>query len=711
MTGPVMPADQITPAFLPKVRRDLLVDLAEDDRGALPSAIISDPVRGSYFKLPWPESGIFLSWQQSKSIAELGRCLHQNYGLTASPADISKVVDFAVANQLTETDASGSWQRYAGIQAAGKHGWLGTIMHGYLFFRMPLVRPEPWLTTMLPRLQFLYCKKFWIGIAAIASFGLYFAVRQWGSVVAATADALQMQSLALYGVAILALKGFHELGHALTTVRFGCHVPSMGIAVMLGTPVFYTDTSDSWRLSRKSERLAIVFAGVAAEAIIAAVAILLWSFLQDGMARSICFALSTASIALSIAVNLNPFMRYDGYFALSDYLEVPNLQPRAFGLGTWKLRELLFDLRHDPPEQLPERLQKTLILYAACTALYRLFLYLGIAALVYTFAGKAIGIVLGLFEVVFFILDPVARELMAWWKLRSEIRNRRRTAWTAAVSSISVVVMVVPWISTIDAPAVVVASKEQAIYLPFAARLSEVRVTEGQRVRAGDVLFAADASETEKNLEKASLELRTLAFQRDRLQSSVKELELSTVIESKLEQARENVAAIGRQKEQLVIRARFDGRITDLDSGISIGLWLNEKQPLARLVAEGKSAAHGMISDSDIARVREGATAVFVPDDAAAPSQRLLLTSISPAGDGSISEPVLADRHGGPVAADDKDGELIARQGYFDVTFAEFDHTTHQVMRGVAKIEAERISPAALIWRGIERVLVREQGF
>ncbi len=106
------------------------------------------------------------------------------------------------------------------------------------------------------------------------SIGIYFASRQWSAVASAMSEVMRLEGLALYAVAILGLKAVHELGHALTTVRFGCRVPSMGVAVMLGAPVLYTDTSDSWRLSRRSQRLAIVFAGVAAEMVVATAAAL-----------------------------------------------------------------------------------------------------------------------------------------------------------------------------------------------------------------------------------------------------------------------------------------------------------------------------------------------------------------------------------------------------------------------------------------------------
>lgn len=696
---------------LPRLRSDLRVDLVDEEGQAFPSVVVSDPIGARYVRLAWPDSGIFLAWQESDSLASLGATVRRSFGIMASESRIQEVIAFGSTHQLTQADEMKAWHRFSAMQQARKQGIFAALLHGYLFFRLPLLHPEPFLKNLLPRLAFVYARWFWLLMVVLGLAGVHLAMRQWPALVLATEAALQLQSIAVYAVALLALKGLHELGHALTTVKYGCRVPSMGIAVMLGAPVFYTDTTDSWRLGRRAERLAIVFAGVAAEMIVAVVAIVLWTLLPDGSMRSVCFAFATASIVLSLAVNLNPFMRFDGYFALSDYLRVPNLQARAFALGVWRLRELLFDLGHPPPEQVSRRLQWTLIHYAYLTALYRLFLFLGIAAMLYLMAGKAIGIVLGGFEIAVFIVLPVVREGMVWWSLRGEIVQRQRLRWTMWAVAAVLAVFLLPWISTVEVPTVLVAEREEAIYLPFAARLSAVGMAEGQSVRAGDVLVVADAADLERDRVRAVLEEKALAIRVARLHASSKEREERVVIESRLARSREKRASIDRRQAQLVVRAPFDGKLVDVDPGLARGLWLNEKQPLARLIVEGRSRARGMIPEADMPRVRAGAAAVFVPDDPAQPSQRLTLTSILPASDGRLAEPALADRHGGRVVTSGTRGELVARHGFVDVTFAEFGGMTSQVVRGMTRIEAERTSPAVLLWRVLVKVLVREQGF
>lgn len=699
---------------LPGLRADLTLELLPARGKGFPSVVVSDPVRGAYLRLAWPESGILLHWSDAKTVEALQAKLSSTYGVRLSGEEISAVVDFAFANQLTESDQSGGWQKLAAIQAAGQHGWLKTLVHGYLFFRIPLLHPEQRLQRLLPRLSFAYSRSFWIVLGLIALAACYLASRQWTSLVAAAHDAFRLEGLAVYAVAVLILKAIHEFGHALTCVRYGCRVPSIGVAFMLGAPVLYTDTSDSWRLAQRRERLAIVFAGVAAELIVATISLSLWVFLTDGILRQLCFAFATTSVLLSLSVNLNPFMRFDGYFAFSDWVEVPNLQSRAFALMSWKLREVLFGLGHAPPEQLSVRRQNVLIGYAVLTAIYRFFLYIGIAAVVYAMAGKLIGIALGLFEVIVFIARPIYDELVTWAQLRSEILCRRRAYWTLGASSIAALIFFVPWVGTVEVPAVLTAEQEEAIYLPYPARLLKILVRDGQLVKSGDVLFTAETADLEFQLKKAGLEARVLGLQVNRLIASEKERDQRLVLEGKLARAQEKLASLAKQRDSLELRAPHDGVIADLDPEISEGIWLNQKRPLARVVAATGIRSLALVSGQDVDRLQLGGRAVFVPDDAAESMITLKVAAITPGSDGRLSEPALSERYGGGIATTDERGELVTKQGLFNVALEDSLTGRRQVariQRGVVHLPADRVSLAWLTWQQTMRVLVREQSF
>jgi putative peptide zinc metalloprotease protein len=134
--------------------------------------------------------------------------------------------------------------------------------------------------------------------------------------------------------------------------------------------------------------------------------------------------LATTTWVSTVLINASPFMRFDGYFLLSDYLQMPNLHSRAFALARWDARAAVCAGR-GPPERLLTR-QRMLIAFAWATWIYRLVLFLGIAALVYHFFIKAVGILLFAVEIVWFVAKPVWSEVKAWRERKAQIAHSRR---------------------------------------------------------------------------------------------------------------------------------------------------------------------------------------------------------------------------------------------------------------------------------------------
>src|SRR5262249_2899006 len=143
--------------------------------------------------------------------------------------------------------------------------------------------------------------------------------------------------------------------------------------------------------------------------------------------------------------NASPFMRFDGYFLLSDWLDMPNLHARAFALARWDLRERLFALGEAPPERFPRAREIGLIVFAWATWIYRLALFLGIAVLVYPFFVKAVGIGGFAVGIGWFVLLPLGSEVRAWRQRWPVIRARPRARRTAAVATAALALVVVPW--------------------------------------------------------------------------------------------------------------------------------------------------------------------------------------------------------------------------------------------------------------------------
>ncbi len=366
---------------------------------------------------------------------------------------------------------------------------------------------------------------------------------------------LTLEGLLVYGISLVFIKTLHELGHAFMARKYAVDVPVIGLAFLVLFPILYTDTTGAHALKSRRQRLNIDLAGVYSELALASVCTLLWVFLPDGPLRSIAFSTATLSWVTSIAVNLNPFMRFDGYYVLSDLTGIENLQQRGFALARWRLRELLFGIGDPPPETMPPNRRRLVVLHAWGTWVYRFFLFLGIALLVYGFLVKLIGIVLFVVEIAWFIALPVWRELVQWWQLRERIAASRRTIVTLGGLLMLVVLAVFPWSRNVGIPAILRMEGATSLHAPVPARLAGFDVTEGEPVQQGDILFRLDSPGLEDELLRVEAEMRLVSTRLARLTADVRDRSLRAVLETRAGYLREERSGLLRQKAALTILA------------------------------------------------------------------------------------------------------------------------------------------------------------
>ena len=131
--------------------------------------------------------------------------------------------------------------------------------------------------------------------------------------------------------ALVGIKAIHEFGHAYVCRKFGGEVHVMGVLLMIFTPVPYVDTSSSWGFRNRWQRVAVGSAGMIAEVFVAALATFVWAKSGPGLVHSLCYNVMFVASVSTVIFNANPLLRFDGYYILSDLLEIPNLSQRSSG--------------------------------------------------------------------------------------------------------------------------------------------------------------------------------------------------------------------------------------------------------------------------------------------------------------------------------------------------------------------------------------------
>ena len=514
----------------------------------------------------------------------------------------------------------GGYRAYAAQAEAARPQWLIWLVHHYLFFQIPLVRPDRFLRATLPFVEWLFSKSVaWI-IALIGLAGVYLVSRQWDVFTATILHFFTPRGLALYALSLAIVKVFHELGHAYTATRYGCRVPTMGIAMIVMVPMLYSDTSDAWKLTSRRQRAAIGAAGMIVECALAALAIFAWNFLDDGVARSLVFIVATTSLMVGAAINLSPFMRFDGYYVLSDWLGIPNLHDRAFAFGRWQLRRLLFGLDMPMPEPVAAAQRRFLVCFAWGVWAYRFMLFLGIALMVYHYFFKLLGLILFAIEIGWFIVLPIVGELKIWWTLRGEIVERRRGWLSAGVLACVIALLFVPWSDRISLPAVLESTTHATIYAPTPGRIVELAVNEGRQVEVGDRLVALESPALEKDMALTSkrIEVERLRVQRqfvDREELAKHQVTLET-LRARLSQ----LEGLLQQQQNLSLTAPIAGVVTDRAEALHVGQWINKQLALAYLIDPAGEELHALAPETDVGYLHAGQSARFIPQSPDRPS-------------------------------------------------------------------------------------------
>lgn len=696
--------------MLPPLRQELTLHTGPLDEQGAPTWLLHDPPADRFHRFGWIGFEILSRWELG-SAAAVAASVNAETTLEIGTDEVEEVVEFLEHHHLLE--GAGRAEGLARAHAAGRRHWSHKLLHNYLFFRIPLIRPQPLLDRVAPRLGWAFSTGFWWLVAAAALVGLYLVGRQWDAFVATFTAFGDWSGWAALLAAILFAKLLHESGHAVAAHRYGCRVPTMGIAFLVLWPVLYTDTGEAWKLASRRKRLVVGAAGVLTELALAAFATLAWSFLPEGPLRAAAFFLATTTWVMTLAVNLNPFMRFDGYFLLSDRLGVENLHERSFAMGRWWLRELLFGLGEAPPEPMPARRRRQLIALAVGTWLYRFFLFLGIALLVYALFFKLLGIVLMVVELAWFIGRPVAREVAHWWRTRGALRWNRHSLVTALLAGSGLAALFIPWSSTFEAPALWGAGRYQQLYAPSAARVVEMREV-GASVGEGALTARLENPDLEHRIEQARRRVAALRWQLERQSLEGRLLEQGAVVERRLEEALGRLQADLDERARLHLAAPFAGRLAEVNEMARVGGWVAADEPLAYLVEEGSDRVEALVEESRLGRLVAGGAARFIPEALERPVIHCRVGAVDRDNLTELERPYLASTYGGAVAVRaDADGRLVLEESLYRVQLEACDATgdAPAVVRGTAHLEARPESLVQRVYRSVAAVLVRESGF
>ncbi len=692
-------------AALQPLRQDLRLFESGPSSDGSPAWAIQDPVLNRFYRIGWLEYECLLRWP-----GDPARISEDIAASTPLAVDAEQVEDFARfldQHQLLKPSAAGV-QRM--VQKAREPGWRHWRwwLHHYLFIRVPLIHPERWLQRLARLLDPLFSWPALMLLLLASLTGIVLVARQWDSFTHSVMDLLTPGGITGFALALVVSKTLHELGHALVATRLGVRVAHMGVAFLVMWPMLYTDTGESWRLRSHRQRLAISVAGVSVELALAGLATLAWALLDDGALRQAALYLATTGWALSLALNISPFMRFDGYFILSDLIDFPNLHERAGAHARVWLRRTLLGLTDSWPEDLPLRTRRALVAFALTTWLYRAVVFLGIAWAVYAFFFKALGILLMLVELVWFLAKPVWSEVQVWRQRWHEVaRARRRWLWGALLAFIGLLAF--PWQTGISAEGVAHAHRQQFVYAPFPSRLMGLH--EAGPVKAGTVLAQFDSPDLVAREQRSQALIDALRRQLDGLMDVSGGIAQERATLQRLHEQLAERESVRQEIARLSIQAEFDGQWRDVDPMLRPGGWLGTRAPVGVLIDTSSWVVDAYVDQRTVHRIEPGARARFLPEG----SVRALdaeVISVDSTRAQRLLHPMLDTRHGGHISTVPGDQGATPGDHLFRVRLRLAEAPPHaRETRGQARIEGAPQSALVNAFKAAAAVVVRESGF
>ncbi|HEY8252475.1 MAG TPA: site-2 protease family protein [Burkholderiales bacterium] len=698
---------------LPPIREDLRLYPGPAHADGSPSWRILDPVRNSFFEIGWLEFELLARWRGQRDGAALLEQVAAETPLKPSPEELKELIDFLSTNQLLSPRSAIAQEVLNRRLHESKHAWYLQVLHHYLFFRLPLFRPDAFLARTVGVTDVLFTRGFMVFVLVLLGLDLYLVSREWYSVADAMARMFTPQAFLYYAVAVSFSKVVHEFAHAYAARRYGVRVPTMGVAFLVLWPFLYTDTSETWKLADRRKQLVIASAGMVSELTLAVFSTLLWALAPEGGAKNVLFVLASTTWVVTLAINLSPFMRFDGYFVLSDLLGFPNLHERSFACARRWMRATFFGLDEPLTEPgLRPRQRAGLIVFAWLTWLYRLTVFLGVALLVYHIAFKLLGIFLMLVELIWFIARPVWKEIGYVWKARSTVKM----AWRPAIvllALITALVWLIPVSYEVTAPAILRAQEEHAVYAPFPARVTAVRVSDRQRVGADVELVSLEAVDLDVREKKADISIVAARAELARMPASVRLQENYGVLQERLAQALAEKQAVRDEYGRQQLRAAQAGIVRDLAPDLLAGRWINPRQLLMRVVSEDVPLIEAYVSERQVAAIVPGQSVRFFPQLPDRPVLTGEVVAVDKSPQKQLSRPLLASLHGGAVVVkQDQHGSLVAQDALFRVIVKPVGAPpkVDAVIHGSVRIETGlRFLVENFVYR-ILSVLIRESG-
>ncbi|MBI1904013.1 MAG: efflux RND transporter periplasmic adaptor subunit [Planctomycetia bacterium] len=551
-TNPVAPAEGPLPF---RMRPDLVV--REHTYLGQTSFVVKDPLALSYYRFNAEEFSLLRMLDGRSSLAELGSRFRRAFpGKKLSQDELQRFVGSLYQANLVLAGVPGQGEHFLARQnqttVRKRLGRFGNL----LAIRFRGLDPQTPIEWLHRRVGFVFSGAALVLAILLSAAALLLVIVRFDVFQSRLPELHQFfgPSNVLWLALVLCLtKVAHELGHALVCRRFGARCHELGVLLLLFTPCLYCNVSDASLLRSKWQRAAVGAAGMYVELVLASLATFLWWFSEPGLLHHLALNVMFVCSASTLLFNANPLLRYDGYYILSDLVEIPNLRQRSGQVVRRALAQWCLGLSLPADPFLPARRRAFLAAYGLAAAIYRWLITLSILWFLHVvlrpYRLQILGQMLAFVTIAGLVVLPLLQVVRFLWV--PEKMNRMSKLRLAITLLVLLVVgagtVFLPLPCRVHCPLEVRQAEADGVYAEVAGTLAEVYVRPGQDVAKGEALarladFDADLAVAELDGQLARLRSQHATLVQQRLRTPAVSAQIPPIEEA--------ISAVEKQLQQ-----------------------------------------------------------------------------------------------------------------------------------------------------------------
>ncbi len=697
--------------------------------------VIKDPVALKYHRLPAEQYHALQQLDGERSLEQIREELTRRFP-TVRPtvAETQELIaklhqeGLAVSNRPGQGAARAEQHR----EVQGR-GALSAIFN-LLSIRLPGVDPDRFFQWILPLTRWLFHPITMVAAGALILSSLLLVTMEADTLrerLPAASQFFGWKNLVCLWAVMGITKIFHEVGHGLSCRHYGAECHQIGVTLLAFFPTLYCDVTDSWMLPNKWHRILIGAAGMIVESVLASIAVYVWRYTHEGTVNTIALNVFFVSAVTTVIFNINPLMRLDGYYMLSDWWEIPNLRQLATQSEQAWFAKVFLGAELVGSDHLPTTGRTWLVLFALASAAYGWSVMVGMLLVLHTalkpYGLQSVGSTLATLAGSSFVIGTAFSAYRVAQQPKTQPLKPARVATSVVVSLFALAAfffLPFPWYRS--STFLLEPRDVRHVHTQAAGELVRVLVKPGDVVTDGQVLAELDDPEIRMHRRKLLVD-QQIQKQEIALYEAIDDPATAAVAREALASVERELAELDADFKLLTITAPCDGRVvapdrtrpqkieqtrlhlerwtgTPLDPD-NVGSFLQERTHLLDIAPGPKKQAVIYLDQADLGDVRVAMAMHLKFEEQPEATYTGFVRVISSAQFEEVPTN-LSTKHGGQLATvTGADGRERVQDALYkvEVDLHEEFPDFQSEMRGEARFLVTNRTLARWIWRAFQR--------